>query len=224
MRFAAFVRLACLPMLAVASNACGAFIEYQTPATAKCDGKCVDADVQITTSNNQITVFLNNLQCDPNSNWQNLYGVQFILSGGGHSGSLSCSSATDRTINQGGTWCDAKSSTTTGWSLSNTGGGFDLQSPGNSNNPHYSLIGAPNHSDNRYTNHSGVCLGSDAQFTISCPGVTSGTTVTGANFTFGGGVQIGGTSVVVPEPASLPLLSLMAIPFLARRRGAAQSR
>jgi len=225
MRSSILISLTFLTVLAIGSNAFAAFIDFQTPAGATSDGEFVHADLQITTSKSQITVLLTNLQSDTHSLWQEVSGIEFTLSNGPHLASLTSSSTIDRTVHQNGTWSDASSGTPTGWSMSNllSNQEIQLKSPGDMKYIKYSLIGSPNPANNRYTTQEGIWMGPQASFTLSCTGVTANTIVTGAIFNFGKTTEIAGVgggfaTVPLPEPASLSLLSLTAIPLLGRRR------
>jgi hypothetical protein len=218
MRITTLRRLACLSLLAISSNAFGAFMEFNTPCTATCEGKGVDANIQITTSHNQIAIVLDNTQCNVNSIFQDLSGLELTLGTPENSASMLWSLDNSRTVQTGGAWCDSKSKSSTGWTVSMSYNLIVLNAPAATGKNNLSMIGAPNQSTNQYESRQGIWFSPCAQFTILCPGVTSSTTITHADFLFGAGTQIGATVVELPEPASLSLLSLAAIPLLARRR------
>src|SRR5262245_43681654 len=102
----------------LAANA--AIIGFNTPTGATAGGQPVNASVTFTTSANQVGIVLTNLQANPTSVVQCLSGLQFTVSSGQSSGSLSSSSGTERNIASDGTYADAGTAST-GWALSTVG-------------------------------------------------------------------------------------------------------
>ena len=227
MRLATLRRLACLATLAISSHAFGAFMEFSTASNAANGGKSVDADVQITTSHNQIAIVLDNLESNVSSILQDLSGLQLTLGTNESSASMLFSLDKTRTVQTSGAWADSTSNSSTSWTVSLSKNLLQLKAPANTSKKNFDLIGLPNQATNHYQTQTGVWFSPSASFTIVCAGVTASTTVTSAGFSFPndapiiGNVttaQIGSTGVDLPEPASLSLLSLAALPLLARRR------
>src|SRR5690242_8418620 len=102
-----------------------AVIGFDTPTGATTGGMPVSARATFTTSANQVTVLLENLQANPTSIVQCLSGLQFTISSGQSAGSLSSSSGIERNINTDGTYADAGSAPT-GWDLSTAGSDLKL--------------------------------------------------------------------------------------------------
>jgi hypothetical protein len=227
MRLAALQRLACLSAFFLASHALGAMITFQTPIGALAGGQSVDATAQFTTSDNQIFVVLTNLQADPKSVAQNLSDLLFTVSTGQTTGTLTSSSGRERIVNGNGTFSDSQCTTSTGWSLTTNDKKLYLNVLGTSIAPAHTIIGPANSITGLYGNANdsiagngphNLFLGMSASFILSVSGVTSASTINAATFSFGttSGSNVAGT--IVPEPASLSLLTLTAMGMLARRR------
>ena len=75
---------------------------FVTPAGSMAGGQPVDATATFAFSTNQLTITLNNLEANPISDSQNVNGVSFTLSNGLTIGTLSSSSADQRTITSTG--------------------------------------------------------------------------------------------------------------------------
>ena len=201
------------------SNA--AIIGFNTPSGATTGGQPISAQATFTTSANQVTIVLSNLQANPTSVVQNLSGLQFKISSGQNSGSIASSAGVERNIAADGAFADAGSAPT-GWSLSAVGSDLKLNLLGTATAPDHTIIGPPDGS-NLYSAGNGSIvngahspfLGLSASFTLNVPGVTAQSTITSATFQFN--TSGGNTVPGVPEPASLGVLALSAL-ATARRR------
>lgn len=227
------MRIICTGIVALglmAGSAPGAVIIFQTPSGASTGGQGVDAKATFTTSTNQVSVLLENLQADPRSVVQALSGVQFTISTGQSSGTLSSSSGTERTITGTGAYSDGGSAST-GWSLSTVGSSLLLNLLGTPEAPQHTIIGPPNGS-NQYANannsitngtHSPF-LAQSATFTLNVSGVASVSSINNVIFQFNTGAGNTVTGNIVPEPASISLLFGGLLLPLLRRRRASQGR
>ena len=93
-RLAAMLLL--LMCLASARVASAAIIMLGTAPGATAGGKPISAIATFTTSANQVSILLRNLQPDPDSVVQCLSGLQFTVSTGQNSGTLASSSGIER--------------------------------------------------------------------------------------------------------------------------------
>lgn len=204
------------------------FITFGTPTGSKAGSQPVDAQAAITTGNGTITITLTNLQADPTSDIQSVASVSFGLSNN-PTGSLSIASQSSvfRTISAGTkTFTDVATTpaTPTNWTVGFTAPAVTLAA----NLPTQTLIGGPS-GDGKYdsanpsitnSNHNPF-LGQTASFTLTAPGITAGTHITGLTFAFGTDASASVTGIQVPEPSSIALLVLGgggAIGLVARRR------
>ena len=201
-----------------------ALVMVNTPGSSTTGGLSVNARATVTTSANQVTIFLENLQVDPRSVTQAISGFQFHLSSGETVGSLTSSSGVERTIADNGAFTNGASAAS-GWSLSKTGSDLKLNLLGMPTAPDHTIIGPPG-AGNLYANanasikngiHSPF-FGQSATFTMDIPGVTTATTVTSGVFQFNtsGGNTVPGTTV--PEPATGATMFMIATTMLGSRR------
>jgi hypothetical protein len=199
----------------------GAIIGFNTPAGATTGGQPVSAKATFTTSANQVSILLENLQANPTSIVQCLSGLQFTISSGQNAGALSASSGAERVIAVDGTYADAAGTTSTGWSLSTVASSLKLNLLGTPTAPDHTIIGPPNGA-NLYTGNGSIVngahspfIGLNATFVINVPGVTAQSTITSTTFQFN---TAGGNTVPgVPEPTAAGVIGLAAIGALARR-------
>ncbi|HSR07537.1 MAG TPA: PEP-CTERM sorting domain-containing protein [Bryobacteraceae bacterium] len=186
-----------------------------------------------------MNVTLTDLEINPNDVGQLLSGLSFTLSNGATAGTLFSSTATQITVNSGGTYSLANSPGPAGWGLNNNvSGGLQLDALGFIG-PAGLIIGPPG-AGGTYSNANSSIAGNPAHnpflsksvtFIIDIAGVTSATTVTSATFAFGttpGQFLVKGCVSTdpscglsqVPEPVSLVLTGsgLIGLLFLRRRR------
>jgi hypothetical protein len=211
----------------VALQANAATDTFITPAGSTVTDGAVNASAVFVTGSGMITITLNDLLANPKSAGQLLSDIEFTLSNGATTGTLASSSAQEISIashigTPGGI-------VSTGWGLNdNVSGGLQLDVLGFAGPSHLIIGPGP------YTNANGSIdgngphnpfLNGTATFIVDVTGVTAGTSITGAVFSFGtteGANLVPGTpgGSSVPEPASLGLLGLgLAGLGLARRRG-----
>lgn len=206
-----------------AANA--AIIGFDTPIGSTSGGMPVSARATFTTSANQVTVVLENLQANPASIVQCLSGLQFTIGSGQNAGSLSSSSGIERNIATDGTFADAGSAAT-GWSLSTVGSDLKLNLLGTMTAPDHTIIGPPDGSNLYSAGNGSIVNGThspfmalSATFTLNVPGVTPQSAITSTTFQFntGGNNNVTGTPHV-PEPAALSLVGLLVSGAMLRRR------
>ena len=219
-----------LLVLAAATGVRADSVTFVTPTGSTAGGQPVDASVTFTTNNNgSIDITLTNLQANPTSVVQAISDLDFTLSNGATTGTLSSSSGQELTVAKDGTFT-LGSTVSTGWGLSSDGsGGLLLDVLGTSTAPAHLIIG-PSGTAGTYSNANGSIAGNKphnpflnqtAMFVIDVSGVTASTTITGVTFSFGttaGADVVGTPSVPAPEPASLMLLcsGLLGLPLLRR--------
>ena len=189
-------------------------ITFTTPAGSTTGGQAVDASATFTTSAGSIKITLVNLEANPTSVIQAISDLDFVLSNGATTGTLTSSSGQEITIQAGGAFTLGPS-VDTGWALTdNVAGGLQLDVLGTPMAPAHLVIGPPGSTG--YTNANGSIAGNgphnpflnQATFFVDVPGVTDQTTITGVTFSFGTtpGNDVPGTPLGVPEPSSLLLL------------------
>ncbi|MBX9788193.1 MAG: PEP-CTERM sorting domain-containing protein [Pirellulales bacterium] len=187
-------------------------ITYVTPDNSTAGGQPVSAEAKFTTGADSITVVLTNLQANPTSVVQNLSDLIFTVSTGQKSGSISSSSALERSVAKNNTYSDG-AVVDTGWSLTTQGSSLYLNVLGTKIGPAHLIIGPPGGATYAKANGSiagngphNPFLAESATFVLNVPGVTAASTITAATFSFGtteGANEVPGE--VVPEPATLAL-------------------
>jgi hypothetical protein len=205
--------------------------EFITPMNSNPGGGPVDASATFAISGDTIAVTLMNLGANPTDVGQNISDLSFTLGGGSlTNASLSSSSGEEITVAHGGGFTTG-SSVSTGWGFTHTATSVDLDAIGFVG-PKHTIIGPPG-PGNLYSNANGSIapnsahnpfLNQTATFDITGTGITAGTTVDSATFSFGtmGQFTVPGTPVTVsvPEPGSFGLLvlGLAGVLIVARRR------
>ena len=206
---------------------------FSTPTGSSTGGGPVNATATFTTNDNgTITISLTNLQANPTDAAQLISDLDFVLSNGATTGTLSSSLGQQITVAGNGSFT-LGSTTSTGWGLNNNvAGGLQLDALGFIG-PAGLILGPPG-SGGTYSNANGSIAGSPshnpfinqtATFTVTVAGVTHLTSITSATFSFGtvAGVNIPGTpgqNTPVPEPATIALFGtgLLTLGGLVRRR------
>jgi hypothetical protein len=203
--------------LCVAANA--DMITYVTPVGSTTSGGLVDASATFVTSAGMLSITLTDLQANPTDVAQVISDLDFVLSNGATTGTLSSSSGQEITVNADGTFT-LGATVATGWDLNTFGAGLQLDVLGSPTAPSHLIIGPPD-GGGAYSNGNGSIdgngphnpfLNQSATFTLDIAGVTADTTVTGATFSFGTttGIDVPGTPqggpAPVPEPATYLLL------------------
>ena len=112
-------------LLVLAVQAGATMITFDTPSGSTIGGSAVNAQAVLTTSANQITVTLRNLEVNPTSVAQNISDFLFQLDGTFSGGTLAGSSGKERTVAGGGSFTDG-SVVSTGWDLTSSGSNFTL--------------------------------------------------------------------------------------------------
>jgi hypothetical protein len=189
---------------------------YVTPTGSSTGGGPVNASATLTTGTGSVTITLTDLQANPTDVAQLISDLDFVLSNGATTGTLTSSSGQQITVNSGGTSL-LGSTGSTGWGLNNNvSGGLQLDALGFIG-PAGLILGPPG-GGGLYSNANASIAGNGphnpfinqtATFAVAVAGVTATTTITSATFSFGttAGVNIGGTPSTpgVPEPSSLAL-------------------
>ncbi|MHB2008612.1 MAG: hypothetical protein ACYCOX_11255 [Acidobacteriaceae bacterium] len=199
-------------------------ITFATPpgSTVPVSG-AVDASATFATGNGTVMITLTDLQANPTTVGQLISDLNFTLSTGATSGTLSSISGQQITVATGGS-TTLVSGAPTHWFLNNNvNGGLQLDALGNGK-PKDLIIG-PSGYGGMYSNANGSIAANTAHnpfidgtatFLLDVSGVTMNTNVDSAVFSFGTtpGVNVDGisqTSIVpvtpvIPEPPSLLLL------------------
>ncbi len=227
----------------------GSTITYTTCPGCSSSGGPVSVQATFTTTLDTLTVDVANLFANPSNVTQLLSDLAFELSDGALASAVltSSSAPTSRTVNLNGTFSDVAGGST-GWLLeANTLNG-GLSAPGlrlcdlcaGAAGPSNTIIG-PSDASNIYAAannsitgngpHNPFLFGTSSDpvhFVLNVPGVTSSTTVTAVNFSFGtaeGNNVPGVPGGTVPEPASMLLIGggLLSLGLI-RRRSVSKSR
>jgi len=191
----------------------------------------VVATALIVTSADTVNVTLQNLTANPKSVGQNISDFSFNLTGGDTSlASITSSSGRERTVASDGTFTDG-SAVATAWSLDSAPAGFiHLDVLGTPEAPKHTILGTPDGS-NVYSNANDSIaktggphnpfLAGPVTFTLSVPGVTTGTSVNLTNAFFSFGTTAGDNVAAVPTPkAAAGGLVLVAALWLRKVRAA----
>jgi hypothetical protein len=184
----------------------------------------VDATATFVTGPGTITITLNDLLANPTSVGQLISDINFTLSNGATTGTLSGSSAPQISIDKSGA-STMGATGAAGWVLNNgVSGGLQLDALGAPTAPSELIIGP-----GPYSNANGSIAGNKphnpfldgtATFTVDVTGVTAATTISGAVFSFGtteGASDVTGTPgtpASVPEPATLTSFGACALALL----------
>ena len=203
--------------LLTASPAVSSTITYVTPTGATTSGGPVDASATFTTSANQISVSLSNLQANITDVAQALSDLFFTYSGNNLSGqTLSSSSAQEISVASNGTF-SLGSTVSTGWALSSPASNTLLLNDLGAAGPTHLILGPPG-SGGTYSNANGSIAGNPAHnpflnqtamFVVSLTGITPSTSITSATFSFGttAGINVPGVPSAIPLPGALPLFA-----------------
>ena len=192
---------------------------FVTPTGATTGGGPVSASATFTTSANQISVSLSNLQANITDVAQALSDLFFTYSGGNLTGqTLTSSSGQAITVASNGTFT-LGSTVATGWALSAPGSNTLLLNDLGAAGPTHTIIGPPG-AGNVYSNANGSIAGNGphnpflnqtAMFVVSLMGITADTDITSATFSFGtvAGINVPGvpSTSPIPLPGALPLFA-----------------
>jgi PEP-CTERM motif len=188
-----------------------------------------EAEAQISTSANTISITLTDLYTDPRSVGDNLSAFIFTTSDTPTSASIANSSGTQVTVTNSG--YTMGSAVATGWTLAmyNATTTLDVLAGQNHAGPAQTIIGAPG--DGGYSDANRSIAGNNphnpflyetATFTLSEAGVTANTQVLSTVFQFGtkdGSDRTNGVPIATPEPSTLALLcGGLAAALLIRRK------
>ncbi len=195
-------------------NAGATTITFTTPVGAtESGGNPVSSLATFITGAGTIDITLTNTLSNPRTVAQNLSDLGFMLSTGQTSGTLTSSQGLERSIASNGTYSDG-SIVSTGWaleSITSPFSGLRLHVLGTLIGPEHTIIGSPD-GDNEYDDANRSIAGNGPHnpflagpvtFSLSIPGVTENSTITGVFFSYG---TEEGNNVRVPEPAALLLL------------------
>jgi len=188
--------LSCVAFLALSGSALAVTTTFNTVAGATdAAGEPVNAQVVFTTSADMLTITLTNLIVNQKSVGQNISDLFFSLAGSGATGGSITTDGPDALVNVSSTGAASSAGTgPSGWTLSFSGGTFHLDGLNSAAFvPSHTILGAPDGSGN-YSNANSSIAGNNphnpfidqnATWTLSIPGITAGTFVTSATFSFG---------------------------------------
>lgn len=179
----------------IALGASANVITFTTPAGATTGGGPVDASATFITGNGTVIITLSDLQANPTDVAQLLSDLDFTLSGGQTTGTLSAGNSSGQEVSIAGNGTATLGGTgSTGWALNNNVlGGLQLNVLGTAIGPAHLIIGPPG-PGGVYVNANGSIAGNPAHnpflnqtatFLLNVPGVTVDSTVTSATFSFG---------------------------------------
>jgi len=192
------------------------------PGSTDTAGDPVSATATFTTGTNSLTVTLQNLLTNQKDVGQALSDLGFTFDTLQTTGTLTSSSALERTVASNNTFTDG-AVVSTGWQIDNVGGGLRLcDLCAGASGPAHTLLGEPDPADPaHYTAANASIAGNGphnpflagiASFTLNVPGLTAASVVNSVFFSFGTaegdnvpGVP-GGNLPRVPEPSTLLLL------------------
>jgi hypothetical protein len=219
LRFLALAAVLCSSIAAQADT-----LTYVTPTGSKDGaGDLVNARATFTTGTDAITIVLSNLFSNPTDVGQNLSDLFFTVSTGQKTGTVSSSSGLERTIADDGSFT-VGSTVDAGWVLSTSGSGLllDVLAGTGHAGPAHTLIGPAGGAT--YTNANGSIAGNGPHnpflfgsitFNLSVAGVTAGSSISSATFSFGttAGDNVTGTRGPnpVPEPATWAIAAAMSL-------------
>lgn len=218
----------CIAFLAVSGSALAFTTTFVTGSGATDSaGEPVNAQVVFTTSANSLSITLTNLIVNQKSAGQLVSDLFFSLAGSNAAGGTITADGPDALINvpKGAPHTPTSAgSGPSGWTLSFSAGVFHLNGLGAAAFvPSHLIIGAPDGSGN-YSNANSSIAGNGphnpfidqtATWTISIPGISAGTFVTSATFSFGttpgdtaggGGHCTSGCGENVPDGGTTSLL------------------
>jgi hypothetical protein len=230
------VAIGCL-LLAAASLA-SATPTYVATATGTASGSNlpIDAEADFTFSANHLTLTLINLLTNPTSVAQNITDFEFTI--GTLTGTLSTttlpSAGSTVIVNSDGSFAITNTPVNPGWAFSSSGGVFSLNGLAGTQNPAYSIIGAPggatySAADGSIANTGGPhnpFIYQSATWVFDISGVTATTKPTNIVFSFNTDVgdnfvcdASNGFCATTPEPSAWLLLAtgLAGLAFFAQR-------
>jgi hypothetical protein len=189
-------------------------VTYSTPSgSLDTAGDPVSATATFTTGAGTVTIDLQNLQAGQKDAGQLVTDLFFTISTGQTAGTISSASSdslfinSDKSVTPNGT-------VDPGWALTSDLGGLELDGlAGSATGPKQELVG-PASADGKYDNANGSLAGNSAHnpfldgvahWVIDVTGVTAGSKISSATFSFGTteGDNVGGS---VPEPRGLVAL------------------
>src|SRR5262245_24176591 len=133
----------CLLFSAFAAESRATSITFMTPTGSTTGGGPVSSQATFTTSAGQVSITLTDLQANPTDIGQLISDLEFVLSGGITTGTLTSSAAAFINVAGNGTTASAGSGPT-GWGLNqNVNGGLQLTVLGFSAGPAQLIIGPP---------------------------------------------------------------------------------
>jgi len=198
----------------VACSAHANVINVFTPSGATdMDGDPVNASAKFTTGAGLLTITLTDLLPNPTSAGQLVSDISFSLTTGQTSGTLGANSGVEITVASDKSF-KLGSSVSTGWQLTTSSGLFELSALGTATSPAHLIIGGPG-AGLHYTSANASIAGNGphnpflagvATFTLDITGVTTSTSVSGVNFSFGTAAGDNVPGVQVPDGGTTALL------------------